>query len=458
MLRKVLNNRGVSARAALAFGYTPTAHILIPSERIERRIYRKEEDFIPFLFSPLFQRKVKHDSFGEVVEERKLIVGYSRTSPIYLDFSTAGGIWLFVSRTGSGKSFCFHGILDTAINNGYACIVFDVKNEYIHCDKPIQEKFLDILPPWRRPRGMPVKPLFPAYLRKKNIPKGWVFQIDIKDMKVEDMLTALGLTQDDPQAQILLTVWREESVPKSIDNLIWRVSHVNATQILQRLLPRGAKLQPFAERTQATLVRRLILLKSQRVIGSDYPFDIIGALRDGYFPVVCLDEDIGKKSYHSTYISVLVRKIYENYKRIGKRIIMAFEDAGAFCLPNRENPSCKTLILKQVIPVSARKRRIYCVGMIQNLSQIPSEALNQARSFIFFGMISGTDLEIIAKIRRKKPSIVMKKIDELNTLVKIAKAQGIIPEDFRHVIVWDDMDNAKVGFSTAPASYHMEVE
>jgi hypothetical protein len=223
------------------------------------------------------------------------------------------------------------------------------------------------------------------------------------------------------------------------------------------LLPKGAKLQPFAERTQSTLVRRLLLLKSQKVVGNEYPFDIVELLREGYFPVICLDEDIGKKYYHSTYIAVLVRKIYDAYKRIGRRIVFVFEDAGSYALPNRENPSCKTIILKQVIPVG-RKRGIYCIGTIQNLSQVNPEVLNQARSFIFFGVISGLDLEIIAKIRKKKPSLVVSKIDELNQLVNIAKRKGLIPPDFRHVVIWDDNDAAKIGFSTAPCSMHAEQE
>jgi hypothetical protein len=457
MLKRYLDHRGMSAKVSLALGYSPTADLLLPRERIEKRIYEKEENYVPFLFSPIFRQIEKHNEFGDIVETRKVIVGYSNTKPVYLDMTTAGGLWLFVSRTGAGKTFCLRGVIGDLIDAGYAVVAFDVKNEYISSLKPIQPKFYDILPPWRRPKALPVKPLFPAYLRKKGVPKEWVCQIDVKDMKVEDMLTALNLRQDDPQAQILLTVWREESVPKSIDNLIWRVSHVNASQILQKLLPKGAKLQPFAERTQSTLVRRLLLMKSQRVVGSDYPFDIVKMLREGYFPVICLDEDIGKKYYHSTYIAVLVRKIYEAYKYIGRRIVFVFEDAGSYAIPNRESPSCKTIILKQVIPVG-RKRGIYCIGTIQNLSQINMEALNQVRAFIFFGVISGMDLEIIAKIRKKKASLVMNKIDELNQLVNIAKRKGLVPPDFRHVILWDDMDNAKVGFSTSPSSCHQEQE
>jgi hypothetical protein len=457
MLKRYLDHRGIAAKISLAFGYSPTADILLPRERVERRIYEKEENFIPFLFSPIFKEVVIRDEFGEIVEKRKIIVGYSKTDPVYLDLTTAGGIWLFVSRTGAGKTFCLRGLIGDLIEAGYAVIAFDVKNEYISSLKPVQPKFYDILPPWRRPKALPVKPLFPAYLKKKGIPKEWTCQIDIKDMKVEDMLTALNLRQDDPQAQILLTVWREENPPKSIDNLIWRVSHVNASQILQKLLPKGAKLQPFAERTQSTLVRRLLLLKSQKVVGNEYPFDIVEMLREGYFPVICLDEDIGKKYYHSTYIAVLVRKIYDAYKRIGRRIVFVFEDAGSYALPNRENPSCKTIILKQVIPVG-RKRGIYCIGTIQNLSQVNQEVLNQARSFIFFGVISGLDLEIIAKIRKKRPSLVVSKIDELNQLVNIAKRKGLIPPDFRHVVIWDDNDAAKIGFSTAPCSMHAEQE
>lgn len=457
LMSKRLDHRGLSAKISLTLGYSPYADVMIPSVRIEKRVYAAEQNFIPFLFSPIFQEKRYLNEFGEVTDVEKFIAGYQQTIPVHLDLTTAGGVWVFVSRTGAGKSFTIRGIIGDLHEAGYGIFIVDVKNEYISSLKPIQPKFYRILPPWRRPKALPIVPLFPAYLRKKGIPEKYICQINTKDMKVEDMLTALKLKHGYPQTDILLTVWTDENPPKSIDDLIGRVSNVNADQILQKYLPEGAKLHPFAQRTQESLIRSLVVLKSQKVFGSDYPFDVVKLLRDGYIPVLCLNEDIGKKFYHSTYIAVLVRKIYEACKYIGRRIVFVFEDAGSYAIPNRENPSCKSLILDQLIPVG-RQRRLYTFASIQNLGQIPQNALNQARAFIFFGVISGLDLKTIADIRKKKPSLVINKIDELNQLVNVAKKRGFIPPDFRHVILWDDMDNAKIGFSTAPCSAHKEQE
>lgn len=448
--KKILDHRGLAMKASLAFGYSPASDLMLPRERIEIRTYRKEEDFIPFMLRPLYENVIKYDrTTGEIIEKKKIVKGVS-SNPISLDFRQGGGLVLFVSPTGSGKTFALRGLLGDLIEMGYVCFAIDVKNEFISSKKPVQEKFRHLLPPWRRPKGLPIKPIFPAYLQKKRIPKEWIGQIDIKDMKVEDMLTTLNLKPNEAQAQILLTVWPENNNPRTIDKLIWRVARVNAEQILTSLIPKGVKLKPFAERTQATLVRRLAVLKSQRVFGSDHSFDVVDMLRQRQFPILCLDEDIKKKFYHSTYIAVLIRKIYENYKKIGRRIVFILEDAGAFAVPNKANPTCKDIILKQLIPVG-RRRGFYIIAAIQNLAQVPEEAISQGKIFIFFGRISGLDLEKIAKIRKKRYKHVRAKMDEY-------RRYSELPNGMRGSVIWDERGKAELGFIGSPCSWHLEQE
>ena len=447
MPRHLLDHRGIAVKS-MRFGYSPTMNMIMPREQILYKHYQTTEDFIPFLLSPIYEERIRITG-NEMGERKRVITGVSE-NPIYLDFTQGGGITLFVSPTGAGKTFALRGFIGDLIDSGYACFIVDVKNEFISSRQPVQDKFKHLLPFWRKPHPLNIQPLFPTYLMKKGVPEGWTCQINIRDMKVEDMMTTLDLKPNDAQTQILQTVWREESVPNSIDKLIWRVSHVNAAQILQNLLPRGSKLQPFAERTQMTLIRRLLLLKRLHVFGNEFPFDIVAMLQEGKIPVLCLNEDDRKKHYHSTYIAVLVRKIYEASRRIGKRIVFIFEDAGSFTLPNQANPSCKDVILKQLIPVG-RKRGLYCIAAIQNLSQIPEEAVAQVRTFVFFGRVSGFDLEKIAKVRRMRFKVIREKMVEYQKYSEL-------PNGMRGAIIWSDIGKADFGFVGAPCSAHATQE
>ena len=446
-MRRLQDYKYLAMKTGLQLGYSPTMNLLLPRNHVVERRYEKTEDFIPFLLTPQYQESVKYDSFGQVVRRKKQIIGLT-PDPIFMDFSQGGGINLFVSPTGAGKTFAMRGMIGDLIDSGYVCFAIDVKNEFVSSLKPVQDKFKHLLPPWRRPKALPIKPMFPTYLRKKNIPKEWIIQIDIKDMKVEDMLTALELDPNNAQAQILLTVWREESVPENIDKLIWRVSRVNASQILAKLLPKGAKLKAFEDKTKSTLIRKLIILKSQGIFGSHFPFDVVKLLQDGYFPVLCLNEDDRKKFYHSTYIAVLVRKIYEASKRIGRRIVFIIEDAGSYAIPSKENPSCKDIILKQLIPLG-RRRGLYILAAIQNLSQIPEEAVSQVKCFVFFGRVSGFDLEKIAKVRKMRYKPLREKMSEY-------AAYSELPNGMRGCVTWDENGKANFGFVPAPSSFHLE--
>lgn len=449
MKKTFFDNRGLAVRTSLALGYSPIAEMLLPTERIERRVYHREEDFIPFLLAPTYVEIAKRDRWGEIVDQRRVVSGLSNDA-ISLDFSQGGFVSLFISPSGAGKTFALRGLLDTLVEYGYAVIIFDVKSEFVSSMKPVQDKFLHLLPPWRTPKNMPVCPIFPAYLKKKNLPKNWVGQLDVKDMKVEDMLTALELKPNDAQSQILFTVWRDENSPKTLDRLIWRVSRVNASQVLQTMVPKGVKLQPFAERTQSTLIRKLMVLKFRKVFGSENPFDVIELLKQNYVVDVCLDEDDRKRAYHSTYIAVLVRKVYDECRRIGKRVVFVFEDMGNFALPGKSDPSCKEVIMNQLIPVG-RKRGLYIIGAVQNLSQLPDEAQEQARTFVFFGRVSGLDLEKMAKVRKMRYKLIREKMAEYQRYAEL-------PDGRRGCVVWDEKGRASLGFVCAPSSMHAEQE
>ena len=75
-----------------------------------------------------------------------------------------------------------------------------------------------------------------------------------------------------------------------------------------------------------------------------------------------------------------------------------------------------------------RKKGFYVLGAVQTVSQIPEEIIAQVKNFIFFGAISGSDLDIIAHAMNTSPAEIRK----LLSTVKMTK----LPDGRRQCILW----------------------
>lgn len=445
----MMDHKAIAARASLSLGYSPTLDLLMPKEKaVVQKVYSFKEDFIPFLLHPAYERKVD-ELTGKRTDK---IVGVSQR-PVYLDFSQAG-FTLFISPPGAGKSFALRGLIGDLIGAGYKCVdLCSIKNGFYWSMWPIQDKFKNMLPPWRKPQTLPVVPFMPLYLKRrqnKRIPLGMkIGQIDIKDMKLEDMMTALEVDRSDAQAQLLRVVWNPENPPRDMGNLVRRINNVNS--MMMRSVMRGSSLEPFSPRTKNPLIRQLTtIVNREKVFGSDYPLDIVKLLDAGYFPSLCLNGDRSMKKYHTTYMAVLARKVYDAKatKKLSGRIAFIFDDMGTLACPNQGSPSSKDVIMNDLISLG-REYGIYVIGATQNLSQLPEEIIAQVRTFVFFGEISGTDLEKIAKVRKWRYGVVRQKVQEVSQYMRL-------PDGMRGAIVWEGGKKAVFGYVPAPCSRHGE--
>ena len=442
--------RKAMAKAIVGFGLGTSTGLILPDTTKETRRYVKAEDSIPVFVKPLMSRTID----ALTGEERKEIKEITQ-EPLYLDFEQ-GKFLLIVSPPGAGKTFLMRGIAGELHEAGYSVVCLaDQKNDFYWSRYPVQDEFKRHLPPWRVAKGLPMACITPAYIRYKERdlkfpPDVVFFKLSLKDLTAEDLVIALSLEFGTPQANLLQFIWNPDNPPKTMADLYGRIQNVDMKSFLRgQNIETRDKIGTAASQTINALIFRIGRLHRENFIGDDGNIDIIDIISRGYFLDLCLFDN-SLYPYHTAYVYNLIRRIYKEKKRGGKlehvRMAFLFPDMGTFVLPNKKDPISKELIERDLISLG-RQKGIYVIGDTQNLSQIPDTAKEQVQTWIFYGTISGHDLEVISKINKKKYSDIRELMDNYgkDLMTKFP---------LRGAIVWENVGGTKLGFVPPPSSAH----
>jgi len=433
------DDRQQAVRSSLALGFRPTTKLLLND-------LNKDMEF------PLKNRILAEDNIPFLCSTPEMNNFYDT-----LDFSQ-GCFTLFVSPPGAGKTFALRGLIDTLFQMGYHVVdLSSIKNNFYYGMRPVQAKFRHLLPPWRKEKALPVVPFLPAYLKKYTKSKKYMNlgQIQLQNIRPIDLIkSTLGLKQTDTQAQLLQSAWGKRP-PKNIFQLIKRTININAT--MRRRLDIITKFDSFASASIRSMKKTLEVLMNDEVFGDTYPMDFVKIINEGKIPSLCFNYDRRHTNYHSTYIAALISQVY-NAKVAGKikgRIVFVFDDMGTLVAPGgNKNPSCKDLVKNDLIALG-RELGIYVIGTTQNLGQIPEEIINQVKHMVFFGNISGNDLEKIAKVRNIRLKALRESMKRFSPL--------ILPNGMRSAVVWSVgkrgiRGQAQYGWIPACSHFHHEQE
>lgn len=406
----------------------PSLKYLLPSFEKDFQ-YERGDDFIPILYP---------DIHG---------------STTYIDYQQ-GNFTLIIAPPGSGKTFFTRGFIGELINSNYVIAdMSSIKNNFYWSRYPIQKEFQHLLPPWRKPHPLPVVPVIPSYLsQRKSIPNGMEkIQLKISDIKVMDFIKSiLGCTEYDAPGQLIRAVWRDSSPPASIDILLMKVSMVNKNFTGEGQVPL------FQNQTISAVMRHLRILQQEGIFGEETTVNPVEILANNQMFSLNFNGMRKPEEFHTVYMATLMRKIYEDKTnprpRIKRRVVFVFDDMGTLACPNRSNPASKDIIINDLISLG-REHGIYIIGTTQNLSQLPQEIIPQVKHFIFFGTISGNDLDVISKTRH----MPRKRLENILMDKKYMPMQ--FPDGRRRVMMWS-MGEGPIygklyaGFVPAPSSAH----
>ena len=466
LLKPLASNRTFAFRLGSAIGYNRALmDVIVRKEPEKKWYYSTEADFIPCLLEPRFiPYKVEpyKTPDGITMYEKQWLAGFTQ-EPVKVDFSF-GTFYLIVSPSGAGKTFFLKGLVGELMKNGYMAIcVSDIKDEFYACKYPVQTKYLPHMPYWRNPSPLPIFPMMPYYavkhVRKEDPdfePKEdiKIFQLSLQDIIVEDLYVALGLEHNEPKAQMLNHAWViGDKFPKTMQEYIQRIADLSMEEFYEKLGVKvtNDKLLNVAIQTQKSLMGSLNDLWRRGFIGEEYKTpDFISLLKDGKFVDICL-HDTRLDLWHSSYIYVILRKIYANKgenKRLGKtsRLAIIAPDIGTLLLSHKDT-EVRNFVEKDII-AKGRAKWIYTIGDTQLLSQMPEKSWNQVQRWFFFGSrITGGDLEKIARRNLKPTGDIIGLINEHRTQME--------KQPLRAVMVWEiEKKGGKLGFVPPPSSAH----
>ncbi len=378
--------------------------------------------------------------------------------PIHLDLSFkrwGGGVpILIVSPPRAGKTTLICGIIEEMMKRGYAVAdLLDAKSDMWHTRKPLPPKFHKFLPYWRQPKALPVKPYIPYYIYKKT---GKSTGMSIGQMQITDM-TANDLTRSvfkfdagKPQDQLIKKVY--EKPPKDIQELRSKVANVNKISHSMNN-PKDGKIFAFDRGTVDVVGRNVDQMLNSGLIGDKHKMDFVGDMVEGKFPVLSLNNytDEEHMGYAQSMIASIGRNIFREVSsprgRLYKKRVCLIIDDAVYAVPPVRNPSCKSVILNELISIGG-VHNIFPIISTQNLSQISSTIVAQAKYIIFFKSIFGDDLKTFCKARKVNYSSMEKKFSSGLAPEKIITGQYA---GARSCMIWSEDRKVQKGWIPMPS-------
>ncbi len=365
---------------------------------------------------------------------------------------------------GSGKTVFVQNLITEMIKSGYlGCNVFDVKSDYYHARKPLQEEFRKFLPRWREPKALPVKNFVPKYIadlvyKKKNqqftnIPNGMnIGQIQISDLNSDDLISSIfNVKSTEPQAAFIRNIWR--IAPGSLNELVEKLSNPNLN--LSEFLPKEMNIK-FGALTMQSVKSRLSDIISEGLVGDQYPMNFPEEMAQGNIPCLSFEGhgDI-KQGYTQATVASICRQIYAESANksgilYGKRKFVVIDDAGKIVPPSPHNPSSKSPIIYNFSKVG-RQFNIFTIVIAQNVSDIDKELIKSARYIIGLRQMTPSDLDTLFKEKGIDPDT----FEDLYSNYPVMKPNRIDYGEYsgaREAIVWDadDLSNPTRGWIPLP--------
>lgn len=229
----------------------------------------------------------------------KLSIGVTENRYLNLNASNSFRA-LIIGRTGSGKSFLIHNIIDRFAKSGGCVFVVDIKGEYLSCAKPLQEKFHKFLRENEIPQGFEISSYYPRFLAKYSgyeiiKPFENYVELNIKKLNKFDFLSILEYVKDNEKILI--------------ERAFEKVDKINSFEGFLNLI----KKENADGKIINSVLSKLLNLYRDSVFGEEFNFDISAMLKPGKINILNLKglKSVGKfMNIINSFIALLLRQLY----------------------------------------------------------------------------------------------------------------------------------------------------
>jgi hypothetical protein len=244
--------------------------------------------------------------------------------------------------------------------------------------------------------------LIPSMFANPEVFMGKEFQFDTSDMTVFDLTTLMQMDSRNyiaAQQRLEFMLFGDKVIKGEVN---WRALRNTKLPTITELIKKARVMAGDRISSKDVLSRSLNNLVSNGAVGTEYPIDLIGLMKEGKVPIVQTDIDADLNPVASTYCAIILRKIIDERKLFvdsngtrGRLRRPAVIDIGEFNIacPSNKNVSSKDPIKR--IYDQMRYAGISIVADAPSFGSIAPFAIQQSDWVITFRMQSQADRDAL---------------------------------------------------------------
>lgn len=356
---------------------------------------------------------------------------------------------ILLGATRSGKTFVLRLIGDRYKQIGNDVVYLsDVKNEFWSSNKPLQEKFHDLLLEGETPQKTRVVALRPTFFRQidtKLAERNFWYSIDGNSLTRADFMTLMNAHELTSNQRTGMELIFQELQKRLKSNPELQFS----TELINQIIDDDADIE---QRQKVALKFKFKPLDNSSFIDKKETKSIVTLLKNGFVPAINLEnfDSFGKGSFSfpEVTLNIVLREIIvaRRAKKI-KRVLIIIDEATRFIGKNKQT-SIKDSVLESQ-DVDTRYSVDYLTAW-QSFEDIPERILKQGR-YIFVPRTAD-----VATIK----SVLISTGQVKNVQRSVNKAMELKRQLKQHRFSWVIIDRMEgtldLIIPLAPLSHHLE--
>jgi DNA helicase HerA-like ATPase len=293
--------------------------------------------------------------------------------------------------TGGGKSNTIQVLVEEAVRNGFAVIIFDVEGEYIFMDNPT-DRLIELLKAFgEEPKGLEDLRVYVPVSSTSRRNDATRFSVSFVDSDKDIFSEVVGLSR----LEQLYFMDLIDNVMKTLPTS----EHITLGAVIERLRKRlviqadRGSLPEFIAEAHTNLYSKLVLTSKLGLVDVDFPIlKPSEFLKSGRVSVVDFSDT--NDSTRNLVITNLLDSIFKHKMKSSETtsVLIVIEEAHTFISANKRDKMLATLLMLIELARRGRKRGL-CLGFVtQQPAHLPSEILELCNTRIMHRMSSSDNI------------------------------------------------------------------